>query len=204
MAADSCVVGGRTESDAAGNVFARTSQLIVDVVYRHYNSVPSDARLLATNNLVVGAAGFAEVGGFDASMATSEDREFCDRWRWQGKPVHYVPQAVVHHTNRRTLRGFWLQHFGYGRGAYNVHAARRRRGERQRYREFRFYLAPGNWLGYPLAQVRGWERLKVALLLVVWQVANASGYLYEALRDLRGGRSRQASVSRAGRDALER
>ena len=153
----------------------------MDVVYRYYNGVRGDARLLTTNNLLVGAAGFAEIGGFDVTMATSEDREFCERWRWNGKQIKYVPQAVVLHANRQTLHEFWLQQFGYGRGAYHVHAARRKRGERPDYREPSFHLAVGNWLGYPIARTRGWDRAKVALLLLMWQLANASGYLYEGL-----------------------
>ena len=180
-AADCCLVGGQTQSEPGGNIFAMTSQLIVDLVYRHYNEERGDARLITTNNLLVGAAEFAEVGGFDASMAIAEDREFSDRWRWHGKHALYVPQAAVHHTNRQTLGEFWLQHFGYGRGAYHVHAARRRRGAGPGYRELRFHLDVGNWIAYPIAQARGWDRPKVALLLAVWQVANAAGFVYEAL-----------------------
>jgi GT2 family glycosyltransferase len=178
-----CLLGGHTEPDGSRNIFGLTSQLIVDVVYRHYNKELGHARLVTTNNLLVPASDFAEVGGFDPTMAASEDREFCDRWRWHGKQTLYVPQAVVRHTNRQTFQGFWLQHLAYGRGAYHVQAACRRRGESE-HPEFAFHLDVGNWIGYPISQARGWERPKVAGLLVVWQLANLTGFAYEAMLGL--------------------
>jgi GT2 family glycosyltransferase len=180
-AAGGGLVGGHTHVSEPDNVFALTSQLIVDVVYRYYNAVPGEARLLTTNNMLVGSAEFAQLGGFDVTMSTSEDREFCDRWRWHGGRIRYVPEAVVYHSNRQTLGAFWRQHVGYGRGAYLVQKARRQRGDRP-YRDAGFHLAAANWLGYPIAQTRGLIRAKVVCLLAVWQVANAAGFLSEAFR----------------------
>ena len=90
------MVGGHTVN-AAPQLCSTTSQLIVDVVYRHYNADPAQARFVASNNLALSTAGFREIGGFDPTYRTAEDRDLCDRWLHRGQRIVYTAAARVHH-----------------------------------------------------------------------------------------------------------
>jgi GT2 family glycosyltransferase len=176
------VLGGRTVNGLGYNRYAAASQLILDTVYRHYNADPMKARFLATNNLAVPAPVFHRIGGFDASFRISEDREFCDRCISSDIRLVYAPEALIYHRHDLTLRSYIGQHFGYGCGAFRYHRVRARRGSGRLWHEFSFHLNLRNWLVDPYADVPGARILPTALLLVVWQAANAAGFAWEALR----------------------
>src|SRR4051812_39046691 len=110
------IVGGRTVNALADNPYSETSQLIIDVVYAHFNRDDAGASFFASNNFAVHAESFRDAGGFDESFRTSEDREFCARWRSRGLGMTYEPRAVVRHSHGLTPGSLWRQHFGYGRG----------------------------------------------------------------------------------------
>lgn len=176
-----CMLGGRTVNILTKNPYSVASQLIVDLVYRYYNANPERARFFATNNLALPARRFQEVGGFDVQFHTSEDREFCDRWRHCDRQMIYVPTAVVYHAHKLTLRSFLCQHFNYGRGAYRYHYVRARRGSGTIWKDFGFYLNLKNWLFYPFFQLRLPKAISLFPLLIVWQSANAAGFLKESV-----------------------
>jgi GT2 family glycosyltransferase len=165
-------VGGRTVNALTGNLCSTASQLIVDIVYEHYNPNPEDARFFATNNMALDAGIFRELGGFDEGfvLPACEDRDLCDRWRHQGHRLRYAPDARVDHYHRLSFAAFCRQHFTYGRGAVRFHRLRAQRGSGRLWREvgFHFHIGP--------------RALALAALLVVWQVVNAAGYFYERLR----------------------
>jgi GT2 family glycosyltransferase len=54
----------------------------------------------ATANLVVPAAAFRALGGFDARRFSGGDAEFCRRAGAAGHPLRFVPEAVVRHPAR--------------------------------------------------------------------------------------------------------
>jgi GT2 family glycosyltransferase len=173
------LLGGRTINALPGNPYASASQAIVDVVYRHYNSDPEHPRFFASNNMAVPADLFARIGGFSPSFRTSEDRELCDRWLATGRDMAYVPDAIVRHAHDLSAAAFWRQHFSYGQGAYRFQTQRAARDPRAMRRDLRFHANVGNWLGSPFRE-RHHHALTVAALLCVWQIANASGFLYES------------------------
>lgn len=78
------MAGGRTINALAGNPFAAASQLIVDLVYAHYNADARRARFLSSNNMAMPADLFHLIGGFNPGFRTSEDRDLCDRWLGSG------------------------------------------------------------------------------------------------------------------------
>jgi GT2 family glycosyltransferase len=156
-------------------------------VYRHYNADPLNARFLATNNLAVPAAVFHRIGGFDASFRISEDREFCDRCLSTATRMVYEPEALIFHKHDLTLRSYIEQHFGYGCGAFRYHRIRARRGSGRLWHEFSFHLNMRNWLLDPFAEVPGGRILPAALLLLVWQAANAAGFVWEGIRSRYSG-----------------
>ena len=174
------IIGGRTINALAQNPYAATSQLILDVAYRHFNgAVPGEAQFLACNNLALAADRFRAIGGFDSSFTTSEDRELCDRWLRNGHRITYAPEAVVFHAHALSLRRFWWQHFGYGRGAWRFHRLRERHGHGRFRPDWKFYrqLATA-----PFAQERRLRTPAIAALMVVTQVANCAGFFYESRR----------------------
>lgn len=180
------LLGGRTLNALPGNPYASTSQAIVDVVYRHYNRDPDRARFFASNNIAVPADLFAAIGGFSPSFRTSEDRELCDRWIAAGLEMAYVPDAIVRHAHDLTAAGFWRQHFSYGRGAWRFQTRRVTRRDGAMRGDMRFHANVANWLGYPFRE-RQHGAWKIAALLLVWQIANVSGFAYEAWSSRRRG-----------------
>jgi GT2 family glycosyltransferase len=184
------VLGGRVENGVVNNRFSAASQMILDVVYRHYNADPEQARFFVSANVAMAASVFREVGAFDTRFrtASSEDREFCDRARFRGYPMAYVADAVVSHDRELNFLRFCRQHFNYGRGACDFHEARAERGSGTLRREMTFHLNARNWFFYPFTQV-GWrEALPLAANLALWQLTYSAGFLGESLQRKLGRR----------------
>ena len=179
------LVGGHTINALSDNLYATASQTIVQAAHESFLAGHSRLQFFASNNLALPADLFWAVGGFDPGFRTSEDRDLCDRWMRMGYPLVYAPEAVIYHRHELTLAGFWRQHFGYGRGAYRFHQARARRGAGPFRPELSFYL---NVFRYPFAGGGPGRRFSLALLLVLWQVANAAGFVWEGRRRTSGGR----------------
>jgi glycosyltransferase involved in cell wall biosynthesis len=189
--APDCMVGGITVNEAR-SICSATSQLIVDVVYRHYNADPQRARFIASNNFALSSRGFREVGGFDPGFRAAEDRDLCDRWRHLGRRIVLTHAAKVRHNHPMRVRGFCRQHFEYGRGAERFNRTRAGRGSGSMLVELRFHLDVTNWLGYPLSRVPLGQAPAVAGLLALWQAANLVGFLWEKVRRGRSGPHRGA------------
>jgi glycosyltransferase involved in cell wall biosynthesis len=172
------IIGGRTINALAKNPYAATSQLILDVAYRHFNRAGlGEAQFLACNNLALAADRFGAIGGFDTSFTTSEDRELCDRWLRHGYKITYAPEAVVFHAHPLNLRRLWWQHFGYGRGAWRFHRLREWHGYARFRPDWKFYLQLAM---APFAEGR--RAPAIAALIVVTQLANCAGFFYESRR----------------------
>lgn len=177
------LVGGQTLNGLPNDVFALTSQLILDMVYDHFNSDPDSAYFFASNNILCCRERLLDLGGFDKSYprAGAEDRDFCNRWRAAGLKLIWRPDAVVEHYHAQSFRKFLELHFRYGRGAYLYQARRRARGAGSLAEDLGFHrsLPWSVWrrLG---SSPDGWRSLKICVLLVLWQIANAAGFMVEA------------------------
>jgi GT2 family glycosyltransferase len=176
---DTALFGGRTVNALRKNPYARASQSIIDVVYDHYNRDRSHARFFASNNVAVPRGLFRRVGGFNPSFRTSEDRDLCDRWQAEDYTLRYVPEAVIFHAHWLTLRSFWDQHAGYGRGAWLYHTARAQRGAGPFRPDWMFYKALSR---SPLSEASARDILRGYGLLMVAQIANASGCFSQAIK----------------------
>ncbi len=192
------MIGGRTVNRLSLNCYSATSQLILDVVYAFYNRDPMAARFFASNNIAMPKRMFDAVGGFDIGFcrAASEDREFCDRWRMHGYAMAYHSEAVIQHLHQLTLRTFCEQHFTYGRGALRYHVVRARRGSGRMWDELPFHGQLLRNLRGPLSRMRLNRGVQVLALLVLWQVINAAGFVYERLCAVRGARFRGPELAR--------
>jgi GT2 family glycosyltransferase len=164
-----CAAGGRTVNGVAGNPYASTAQLIIDVGYAHSRSA-----FFTTNNLVLPVDRFHAIGGFDPEFMTSEDRDLCERWVAGGMRMAYVPDAVVLHFRDLGFRSFLRQHFAYGRGAFRFHRAHlRRRGER-------VPIEPSYYRALVAEPFRR-RRPGLVALLLFWHLANTAGFVREWL-----------------------
>ena len=170
----------------------------MDIVYAHYNARPERARFVASNNLAVPAEGFAAVGGFDESfvVVASEDRDLCDRWTHEGRPLVYAADAVVGHAHAMGLPGFLRQHFTYGRGAVHFHRLRGGRASGRLRDEMGFHADVRNWLGRSLRLRPRRDAVTMTALVLAWQAANAAGFAYESLVRTGYDRSRAGAVAR--------
>jgi glycosyltransferase involved in cell wall biosynthesis len=186
------MIGGRTINGLLDNLFSTATQELISYLYDYYASAYGQPRLFTSNNLAVHAGWLLEIGGFDAGFAFAggEDRELCDRWVGGGRRMTYAPNAVVRHVHVLNFRGFWQQHFNYGRGALRFHRLRAdRTSERIKIEPLRFYL---DLLRYPFSRLPSRQALLVAPLIAVAQTANAAGFFWEKRRSPPGGRRNAA------------
>ena len=177
------LVGGTTVNGLSDDFFAATSQMIVDLVYEHFNSNPNEAYFLTSNNIICSRQRFLEVGGFDRSFPRpgAEDRDFCDRWRMRQWPIVWCPEARVEHRHAQSLQQFLDLYVRYGRGAYHYQTIRRRRGSGTMWADVGFHKTLPS---------RVWRQLKrqesvlsgcaTIMALSAWQLANATGFMMEA------------------------
>ena len=170
------LVGGRTLNALSLNPYSATSQLIIEVVYSHYNADPNDARFFASNNLALSAERFREMRGFNQSFTTSEDREFCGRWLARGYRMTYAPEAAIYHAHNLTLSSLWRQHFDYGRGALRFHRGCNANGNGRFKPDLDFYR---KLMRAPASQRPATRALQLTALLLWSQLANAAGFFYE-------------------------
>jgi GT2 family glycosyltransferase len=168
-------VGGHTHSTLTSNPYAVASQLIINIGYRQNGSEPNAARFFTTDNLLVSRAQFLELGGFDETFWTAEDREFSDRWLARGWPMRYEPAGIVHHAHPIGLRGFLIRNWHYGRGAQRFWRKRAGAGREP------FRIDPDFYATVARAPFgRRSMRLRLAFLLLLWHLLNTGGFLYEA------------------------
>lgn len=189
-------IGGRIVNALESNPYSAVSQSIIDYVYAYYNANPKRARFFSSNNIAMPTKSFHDVGGFDQSFRTAEDRDLCDRWLCHGYGMTFAPDAIVYHSHPLTLKGFFKQHFAYGRGAWHFYQTIRKRECGRSSIEIRFYLGLCNPLHY-LKHER--LRLKYTELVAVWQVANLAGFLWELWKQSSARPTAPLSLPQIGR-----
>lgn len=175
-------IGGQTLNALYEDPYSSASQNLINAGYAYYNPIPSQASFFASNNLTVPAAHFHSIGGFDITFKTSEDRDFCDRWRHHGFQMTYAPEILIYHCHPLSFRAFWRRHFNYGRGAYRYHQARARRGTGRLRPDLRFYM---HLISNPFMQKQGKRAVWVTMLLLMSQIGNAMGFLREGLSQIK-------------------
>jgi len=169
------LVAGRTVNDLPDNSYSTASHLITDFLYSYYNT--EGARFIASNNMALSKEQFLKVGGFDTTfpIAAAEDREFCDRYLYNGFKTLYAPQAIVRHAHTLTFSNFWRQHFNYGQGAHKFHKIRAGRSQNaMKIEPLKFYTG---LLLYPWKTSCRYKPV-LSLLIALSQFANAAGYFY--------------------------
>jgi GT2 family glycosyltransferase len=179
------LVGGSTFNGLKDDLFAETSQLIVEMVYQHFNRDPANAYFFASNNMACRKRDFLEAGGFDLSFRiASEDREFCDRWRMRGRRLLWIRDAVIEHRHAQNLYGFTRLHLRYGHGAYEYQRLRKIRGSGSMGADLGFHHALPSLVRTNLAGRTFSRGLSLVFVLALWQSVNAIGFFRAAGRRL--------------------
>lgn len=173
-------VCGRTVNGLGRQFWAEASQVLLDYLFENFNYNSRQAGFFISNNLVIPASDFSEIGGFDVRfpLAAAEDRELCDRWLRLGLALAYVKEAVVEHFHDLSLGGFLRQHFNYGRGAWIYHQIRVKDTPQMPAPESRRFYS--RLLRFPFER---FKPIKSALLggaLILSQIANTAGFLRQA------------------------
>ncbi len=171
-------VGGYTRNLLTGNLCSAASQLLIDYLYERFNRNPEDATFFASNNLALPTESFRRLGGFAETfpLPAGEDRELCDRWRYEGLRLVYAPEATIGHQHALDLAHFWRQHFRYGRGAHEFRRIRMQRGEGVGFEGLSFYT---RLIAFPFSRAAWPRALALSGLLFLSQVANTAGFLWQ-------------------------
>lgn len=176
------IAGGRTHNALNQNAASSASQALIDFLHDYFNRGEDGPSFFPSNNFAISREAYLDLGGFDPSfpLAAGEDRDFCDRALLNGMRLAYQPDAEIDHYHGMSVRGFWRQHFNYGRGAWVFHHARSaRQQEPLRIEPLRFYF---QLVGYPLREGLRWRSVKQSALLFLSQAANTLGFFYERRR----------------------
>ncbi len=176
------MIGGGVINLLGDNVIALAGQLITDAVDRHFNPNPHDATFVPGLNFAVPRDAYLADGGCDEGfgMLAAEDRDLCRRWRRDGRRIVKASSAIVAHQHRDDLRGFARQYFNYGRGAWVYHRRIVGAGDPAGETVVGSHLELLRHVGRAVAAQPARLRAKLLALVVVWEVANAAGFLWQA------------------------
>ena len=177
------LIGGRVLNRPSDNIYATTSQMVLDAAYLFYKREFGFPQFFTTNNIAVPAALFEDIGGFDARLRTAEDRDFCDRCLHKGYQLIYDPEVVVYHDHALTFRTFIDQYFAYGRGAYHFYKLRKKRGAGNTSKHMRFHFKLPGLLKNLMSELELRQKATVLALMIVWEFANTAGLIYEIYRN---------------------
>ncbi len=120
------IVGGSRVCVTPG-LLARLDYLSTDAPVLHPRLPRGAAPSLSTSNLAMRARVAREVGEFDETLATCEDRDFCLRARARGFRLLYEPAACVEHQPPvTTLPGYARRMVRYGLGTSQYFLRHRR------------------------------------------------------------------------------
>lgn len=178
------MVGGSTFNGLKNDLFAEASQLTLEMVYNYFNRDPKNAYFFASNNIAARRDRYLASSGFDADFNSpaAEDREFCDRWRMQKRPLLWEPTAQIEHRHAQSLGGFIRLHWRYGQGAFLYQAKRRERASGTMAEDLGFHRSLPKAVWGALSDQSLGRRLKLFSALILWQLANAMGFLWAACR----------------------
>ena len=185
------LIGGGVANMNPDNAASCAGQVITDAVDRSYNPPGGRATFFPGLNILAPRERFIEIGGNDESYGrlAAEDREFADRWLAAGFPMVKEPAAIVVHEHRTTFTGFVKQYFNYGKGAWRYQKGRRERGEKVVEPTADLHVRLRQHIRESMGELSTAMRIKVWFYLLVWEVTNAAGFFWQALKEF-FGRSR--------------
>lgn len=171
------LVGGSTFNGLKDDLFAETSQVILEMVYEHFNRDPANSYFFASNNMACRRSEFLKIGAFDVSFRiASEDREFCDRWRMAGRRLSWIQDAVIEHRHAQSFLGFTRLHFRYGQGARLYKHIRNQRDSGSMGLDLNFHQEIPRMAWNFRSKFSPTRFLLFLCLLLWWETINAIGF----------------------------
>lgn len=180
------LIGGGVKNLNPGNAVSCAGQVITEAVDACFNSGQGEPSFFPGLNFAVRKDHYCSLGGNDERFGrlAAEDRDFIDRWRRSGRGLVRAEHAIVIHAHRAQFTGFVRQYFNYGRGAWRYHWLARARGADTLDQVTRLHRGLWRYARKPLRELPLGMRVRVILLLVVWEVANALGFAWQATQDI--------------------
>ncbi|MEX0676782.1 MAG: glycosyltransferase family A protein [Pirellulales bacterium] len=181
------MIGGSTFNGLKKDFFAETSQLILEMVYEHFNSDPANSYFFASNNIALRRDRYLAGGGFDPDfeLPAAEDRDFCDRWRMQSRPLVWQKDALVEHQHAQNLSGFCHLYFRYGQGAFLYQAKRKKRASGTMAEDLSFHRSLPKVVLQKIRNRNLPEQIKILTAFFLWQVMNTAGFFRALCRTSR-------------------
>jgi GT2 family glycosyltransferase len=172
------MIGGSTFNGLKNDLFAETSQLILEMVYEHFNRDPANSYFFASNNIALRRDRYFASGGFDPDFVSpaAEDREFCDRWRMQRRPLLWNKDALIEHRHAQSLFGFCDLHFRYGQGAFLYQAKRNERASGSMAGDMAFHRSLPKVVLKKIRNRSCSEKIAILTSFLIWQVMNTAGF----------------------------
>jgi len=177
------LIGGSVRNMNPDNAVSCAGQVITEAVDACFNPEQGPATFFPGLNMAVPRNAYLSIGGCDESFEhlAAEDRDLNDRWLHAGGQLVKAPDTIVKHEHRLDFRGFVRQYFNYGRGAWKYHGLRESRGGNLLDQTAKLHLNLRRYTRQPLSDLPTMLRLKVILLLVVWELVNAAGFAWQAI-----------------------
>lgn len=169
------LIGGKVTNLLSDNLYSEACQTLIDFLYIHLGK--SSDLFFTSNNMVMSAADFQRIGGFDTSFRTSagEDRELCIRAERMGIQLIHQPEIRIGHSHDMDLGGFVRLHTKYGRATHTYRTVLRRLPPARLKAPSGFFRG---LLAYPFRS-RLKSPLMQALLLALSQICTFRGYMAE-------------------------
>lgn len=165
--------GGTTRNGLPANPYADVAQLILDLVAQHERATYGGEQFFPANNIAFPTVALRELGGFDESYRTAEDRELCRRWLEAGFELGRVHDAVLEHHPRLDFAAFVRQFHSYGRGAARFHSCH----DGSLRASAAFHVRLPRLLAPVIASRDVARGAQVAALVGLWEVASLAGYV---------------------------
>lgn len=178
------LIGGGIKNLHPENAVSCAGQVITEVVDSVCNGTAAGATFFPGLNFAVPRKTYLQLGGCDESYGrlAAEDREFMHRWRGKGFQMVAAPEAEVAHEHRCDYMSFVRQYFNYGRGAQLFHKNNRRRSASTLTNATGMHLKLPYYLRPAMSKLGIMMRLKVLMLLVIWELSNLAGFIWQSLQ----------------------
>jgi GT2 family glycosyltransferase len=119
---NTCAVGGPAVTPKQNNLWQKTSGAVYESVILGSDPIrylPIGKSRIVNDwpsvNLAVMKDDFISVGGFDSKFWPGEDTDLCRKLTNSGKLIRYVPEAIVYHHRRASIKLHLKQAGSYGR-----------------------------------------------------------------------------------------
>lgn len=104
---------------SGSRVHPHDRRTMIDRVWFTSHETEGDERYVNSGHLIVPKSIFAAIGGFDETLVSGEDSEFCERARGLGFEILPIKEMmVIHRGTPKTIQGFFRRERWHGYGDF--------------------------------------------------------------------------------------